>query len=172
VVEKQSALVLPKGAAASSEPQTFGGIPGIYAPGEPVFLSDTGISKEHAQEISEDERNPLELTEAAPPRGKPLADLDRGELSEIAAEHQIEVERADGEGEPVKSDYLRVLVAAGIETTSPDELPVAGHHYDTDSLEPGEAVPPLAPAGQIASALEGHWPDGSPMLPEAEEATE
>jgi hypothetical protein len=115
--EKTTALVLPKGVTASTESQAFGGIPGIYPPGEPVFLSDTGISEERAKEIGKDASIPLKLVQAV---------------------------------------------------ASPEELPVAGRHFDADALEPGDAVPHLAPAAPVASAFEGHNPDGSPLAPPAE----
>lgn len=156
--------MLPEGVTASTEPQTFGGIPGLYPPGEPVFLDDTELSDERAREIAADEGNPLELVEASEPRGKPIESMDRSELAELAAEAGIEVTRAEGEGEPTKADYLRVLGASNVEVTGRTPLPVAGRHYDEEALEPGESVPILPSGTKVASAPEGFLPDGSPLV--------
>lgn len=44
----------------------FGGVPGVYRPGEPVAVSDMGLTPGEAATIVKDQAAPLKKTQAAP----------------------------------------------------------------------------------------------------------
>lgn len=66
--KKEAAYVLDEsgGAVNSTEPQHFGTVPGLYAPGEPVAVSDMGVSASDMAELVKEHEPRLKKTTAAP----------------------------------------------------------------------------------------------------------
>ena len=58
----ENALVLPADDAATGEPQTFGGFPGVYTPGEPVALEAIGLDAKEAKRLIKEMNLPLKLS--------------------------------------------------------------------------------------------------------------
>ncbi len=170
VQRKVPSFLLPEGSVASTEPQTFAGIPGVFHQGRPVSLDSLELTSEQAHKMIDGKDTPLEIVAAIVEEGEDLSKLDREELRDLAAERQIEVTRAEGEGDPTKSDYLRVFGEAGVEVS--DDFPIAGRHYDEEALERGATIPLLPSGARISSAPEGHLPSGEPigLTPEQEAA--
>lgn len=64
--EKETAYVLVEGAVTSSEPQHFGVVPGLWQAGEPISVSDLGLSPSDMAELVKEHGLPLKRTTATP----------------------------------------------------------------------------------------------------------
>jgi hypothetical protein len=64
--KKEAAYVLPEDAVSSSEPQHFGVVPGLWTAGEPVAVSDLGLTADEMAALVKEHNLPLKKTTAAP----------------------------------------------------------------------------------------------------------
>lgn len=158
------ALILTEEKAAEhgymgAGPFTFpGGFPGVFVPGKPLALSETGFSSEEEAQAALDETGiPLEWTEVE--EGEGLAERDNHAL---AADQAVEVEAAEVRAIKTHADADAAAAELGISFKSDPRPTVAEKIATIKAVRLGEPGNPdhLMPAHGAAESTPGAPEEG------------
>lgn len=138
--EKETAFVLPVEAAASMEPQTIPGLPGLWTPGEPKTVTELGLTATEARDLVKEHGAPLEATKATPPADGWL-DKTGGMLSGATAESTTALvsERSASEFPGLSEDEAEARRA---EKAAADKAAAAASAEGPAKVEPEPAPEP------------------------------